>query len=333
MPNVITNPNLWTGEYVTGLNRKTILGSDTVVSNLWRVEQGFESTAIFKLSNYTSRLAVGDRCSVTPGVSSSMSDLAVTLSTYVIKDVICKDSFNNTNYAMYLQKGVFNKEIPKDVLEAFIEDMILTETVNLELIRWSGDVASATAPRNLQDGIVKKIKASAGYVQVVPTTATASRTAGTVINEINKVLKATPSAVRYSPNFKLVISPAVFSAYQEAMTLNPSGAMFALWGNSALQNMQTGSPAYIGNFVNSTIPMYLATGLDLYNDEVILAGVLTNDTKGNLLYVTDAISDQSQISVVDRQLTNNNDANIDILWSFRQGIAICRPSEIVLYHN
>lgn len=330
---VTTSPNLWAGEYVKGLNRKAVLGSDTVQANLWRVEQGFESTAIFKTTSYGSRLSVNGRCTAPVGQSFSMADVAVNLSTFSIKELICKDDLNNTNYAMYMQKGTFNKEIPQDVLEAWVEDMAMQERENLELIRWSGDLASATPIRNLQDGIIKKIKASVGYVQVTPTSATASRTAATVIGEINKVLAATPIAVRYAPNFKLVISPEVFNAYQEALSLQAPAAMFALWGNSGLQNVQNGQPSYVGNFINSNVPMYLATGLHTYNPEVILAGVLSNDQRGNLIYVTDAVSDQAQISVVDRQAINNNDANIDILWSFRQGMAVCRPTEIVLYHN
>jgi hypothetical protein len=62
-------------------------------------------------------------------------------------------------------------------------------------------------------------------------------------------------------------------------------------------------------------------------------GRFSNDKQGNLVYVTDALSDAASIIVFDRQSVNPGDANVEFIWSFKQGMKVARPSEVVLYHS
>lgn len=326
-----TSPNLWQGEYVKGVNSAAILGGDTIKAGLWRLEEGFEDKAIIKKFNYTSRLASGNLCNATPGVSGGMSDLLVQLETFSILDKVCKHDFDNTNYAMYQSKGVFNKEIPREVLEAYIADMAKTETTNLENLRWSGDVTSLDPLLALQDGVIVQLVADSTYVPVTPASASASQTAATVIAEINKVIAATPARIRMQPNFKLIISPEVFVAYEAAIAVS-TGVTLATWGLGMTTAQQT-EPIFAGFFAGTKVPMYIATGLSIGYPEVILAGNFSNDKMGNLVFVTDAMSDQAGIIVQDRQATFASEPFIDITWSFRQGMAVVRPEETVLYVN
>lgn len=326
-----TSPNLFPGEYVQGVNIAAVYSGDTVKSGLWRLEEGYEDKAIVKTLDYTSRLAVGTLCNTASGESASMSDLEVALTTFTIFDKVCKHDFDNTNYAMFQQRGVFNKQIPQEVLEAYITSMAEAETANLELIRWSGNTGAATAPQNLQDGVVQYLANAGTYV---PVTATAGAIVdpNTVIAELNKVLLATPANIRTKADFKMVVSSATYVAYQAAMAANQAYAMYALQGMNEVNEIRSDKPAFIGKFVGTNVPMYLAAGLDATNGgEVALAGVFANNKQGNLVYVTDALTDQSFISVQDRQATFAAEPFVDIVWSFRQGIAVVRPSEVVLY--
>ena len=328
-----TSPNLFSGEYVRGVNVAAIYSGDTVKSGLWRLEQGFEDKAIFKLMNYTSRLAAGTLCTATPGNSVGMADLEVALTTFTIYDKVCKHDFDTTNYAMYQNRGVFNKQIPQEVLEAYILTMAENETFNLERIRWSGDVASLDPVLALQDGVYAQLQAAGTFIPVTPTGAGDILDPATVITELNKILATTPANIRTHKNFKLVISSPVYVAYQQAMAANQATAMFALLGQNAVNEIKSNQPAYVGTFVGTNVPMFLAAGLDETNSgEVALAGVFANDMTGNLLYATDALSDQSYISVQDRQATFAAEPFVDIVWSFRQGVGIARPEEVVLYN-
>lgn len=328
-----TNPNLWQGEYVKGVNIASVYGGDTVKSGLWRLEEGFEDKAIVKLLNYSSRLAAGTLCNTAPGESASMADLEVTLTTFTIYDKVCKHDFANTNYAMFQQKGIFNKVIPQEVLEAYIMSMAQAETENLENLRWGGDTASGVPALTLQDGVYKQLNTAGTFIPVAPTAGGAILDATTVIAELNKILAATPANIRTNPNFKLVISSGVYVAYQQALASNQAYAMFALMGQNAVNEIKANMPAYVGTFVGTNVPMFMAKGLDVVNlGEVALAGVFANNEQGNLVLVTDALSDQSFISVQDRQAIFASEPFVDITWSFRQGIGISRPNEIVLYN-
>lgn len=329
----VTSPNLFAGEFVKGVNIAAVYSGDTVKSGLWRLEQGFEDKAIFKLLNYTSRLAAGTICTATPGNSAAMADLEVALTTFTIVDRVCKHDFDTTNYAMYQQRSVFNKQIPQEVLEAYILTMAENETFNLERIRWSGDTTSVDPVLRLQDGVYAQLQAAGTFIPVAPTAAGDILDPTTVIAELKKILLATPANIRTHKNFKLVISSPVYVAYQAAMAANQAYAMYALLGQNAVNEIKSNQPAFVGNFVGTNVPMFLAAGLDDTNaGEVALAGVFANDMSGNLLYATDALSDQSYISVQDRQAVFASDANIDIVWSFRQGVGVARPDEVVLYN-
>jgi len=324
---LITNPNLWGGEYVQGVNTAAVLGGDTVQAGLWRLEEGFEDKAIIKTFDYASRLAVGTLCTITSGDSASMADISINLTTFSIFDKVCKDDFSNTNYAMFQQKGVMNKSIPTEVLEAYISSMAGAETFNLENLRWSGDVLSGNPLLALQDGIIKQAVTAGTFVPVAAPTIAAITNPATVIAELQKVIGATPARVRMQPNYKLVVSTAIFMAYEQAIAANTALATWNMGMTVAMQN----EPIFVGYFAGTKVPMYVATGLDAGYPGVALAGNFSNDIKGNLVFVTDAISDQASIVVQDRQAIFASEPFIDITWSFRQGMRIVRYGEVVIY--
>jgi hypothetical protein len=77
--------------------------------------------------------------------------------------------------------------------------------------------------------------------------------------------------------------------------------------------------------------MYIATGLDGVHDNTMLAGVFTNTRQGNLVMVTDALTDLSTVMVQDRQAVLIAQPFYDVVMAVRHGVGIVRPDEIVAY--
>ena len=327
-----TSPNLWNGEWTVELATKAILGADTVKSGLFRVEESIKGeTAIIKTFNYDADLVEGNFCDDTPTNTSSLADIAVPMKQFRVYEQPCKSDLINTSYADYMRNGVFNDSIPQEVLEAFVEKIARVQLKNLEILRWSGDTASASPKRLHQDGVVKQLLAAAGTVR--PTfVAGALLNPTTVIDELNKLILNAPVDVRFNPNFSIVVSPEVLAAYQAAVSSNQAYATYNVAGMYTIANQQTNAPAYVGQFVGYNVKMYVATGLSGFNADCAMAMVLTDDMEGNLVLVTDALSDQNNIVIQDRSQTFMVEQKLDFLWSFRQGIKVLFPEQAVLLH-
>jgi hypothetical protein len=336
---LVTSPNLWAGEYVQGINRAMVFGGDSVQAGLWRHIDSIEDKAILKSFNYGSRLQVGNLCGVTPGTTSTMSDKLIQVTPYAINERFCKFDIDTTNYADGNTGNSIYREVPQEIMEAFLGSMAEAEMDNLERLRWSGDTASADTLLQKQNGIIKKIKAygvvpGTGYVRVTPASATASQDAATVIAELNKVVAAASALpTRLKPNFKIIVSPEVAAAYEAALASNATtgGLTLATLGMGMIK--QDDIVTFLGYYSNTRIPMYVATGLRGVNKEVILAGCFSDDINGNLVLATNAKKDFKGIVVQDRQATFVSEPFIDIVWAVRQGVDVVRPTEIVLYHS
>lgn len=334
---VDTNPNLWGGEYAQGITTAMVLGGDDIAAGLWRVEEGIDDKVVIKRMSLTSALQQDNFCSKpTPTNNMSMADFAISNKDYLVYEQYCKDDFAKTNYALRQPNGILNKEIPTEVLQSYIEERAAIEANMMAQIRWSGDMTLTGDPISYDDGIIVKIKANnpydsgtnpTGYHWV--TGSTASTDASTVLAEIERTLAAVPHAVRRQRNFKIVVSPAVAAAYESAVSQSVGVLNFAA---NMTQANQTKDMTFLGFYGVSRIPMYIAIGLDGYNDEVILMGNLSNDRMGNLVLVTDATADFRQIIVQDRQKVFLNEPFVDISWACRMGVDVQKANEIALYH-
>jgi len=318
-----TNPNLWGGEFVQGLNTALVLNANDILGGLWRIEEGIKDKAVVKLFNYVSSLQAGNACAVTPSTAgSNMSDLEIPMPRFTINENVCKNDFNNTSYADSLAMGALNTEIPREVLETYLMDMAQNEASNTMKLRWMGDTASADPLLSLQDGIIKKVETSVGYIAVAPTAAGASTDPATVIAEINKLLADVPANVRLNPDFKIVLSPEIYVAYQQALAANTA---YATWNMRFLDVSAAGS--YKGDFVGTTIQLHVVNGLA---GEIMLAGSFSNTKQGNIVLATDALADYASVQVVDLQ-PNTGQPFVNFLWSIGQGVEVQRPTEIALY--
>lgn len=329
-----TTPNLWVGQWTQGLALKSVLGTDTLQANLFRVEENIKGDkAIVKLFDYNAPLATGSLCSVTPSVNGVLGDLQFAVTRYALIERICKRDLANTSFADDMNRSVYNTTITDEVLKGYVTQLANVKFQQLENVRWSGDTASANVQINSADGIVKQLKAAAGTIR--PTfVAGAITNPTTVVAELNKVVAAIPMNIRLNENLKLVVSPAVYSAYEQAMASNQAYVMQMLWGLNGLKNEQGELvKAYRGKFIGTQIPMYVASGLNGFNDQVAIASVMNNGVDGNFVFATDAASDMSTILVQDRSQTFITDQNIDIAWEIQAGVKVVYPEQAVLYAN
>lgn len=318
-----TSPNLWGGEFVQGLNTALVLSANDITGGLWRIEEGIKDKAVVKLFNYVSSLQAGNACTVTPSASgSNMSDLAIDLTRFTINEDVCKNDFNNTSYADSLASGALNTQIPREVLEAYLMDMANNEAANTMRLRWMGDTGSADPLLQLQDGIIKVVESSVGYISVTPTAAGASTDPSTVIAEINKALAAIPAAVRNNANFKIVVSPQIYVAYQQALANNTA---YATW-NFMFRDVNVAG-SFKGNFAGTEVPLHCVNGLE---GEIMLLGAFDNSKQGNIVLATDALADYASVQVTDLQ-PSTGQPFVNFLWSIGQGVNVQRPTEIVLY--
>lgn len=331
-----TSPNLWQGQYVRDINTATILNTDLIRAGLIRVEQGYQKYSIYKLYNNSSSMTVGNLCNAAVDTTSSMSDLQVELVEFVEKENICKHSIIDTNYDLRQLRGQFNVQIPQEFLQATVSQKYKENAKRLDGLRWAGDTSSASLLFNSQDGWLKKIRAAAGVNTVSGASGSAIKSSSTVIAELNKLVAKIPNDVYYSGKCKIIVSPEIARAYTESLSANQAYAMYALLGANGVQNLgQQGNTGFIGLMVGTNIPMYVSTGFlnngVADNTGVALAGVFSNDVEGNLLFSTNALTDDSYISVVDLQAINPNEPFIQVAWSFKQGVEIARPTELAAY--
>jgi len=327
-----TTPNLWVGQWTQELALKSVLSTDSIQAGLFRVEESIKGDkAIVKLFDYNAPLAVGSLCSVPPSVNGTLSDLQFAVTRYALIERICKRDLANTSYSDSMRPSVYNTTISEEVLRGYVTQLANVKFSQLETVRWSGDTASANININSADGIVKQLKAAAGTVR--PTFVNNAITnPNTVIAELNKTIAAIPMNARLNPNLKLVVSPAVYVAYEQAMAANQAYAMYALLGLNGLKNAQGELiSAYRGKFVGTQIPMYVVSGLNGFNDQVAIVAIMNNGIDGNFVLATDAASDFSTIIVEDRSQIFTADQNIDILWEIQQGVKVAFPDQVVLY--
>lgn len=329
-----TNPNLFQGQYATGVLGAAFLGGNDINLGLWRVEQGIKDKLIVKLLNRASALQTGSYCSLTPSAGGTFSDKAVELVSYAVKEAVCKEDLVGTSYDMNQRAGFWNTTIVQEALDAYIMEIAKGEAYNLARIRWSGNTASADPVLALANGIIAKILAYGVYNATTnpdgyrSVTAAGSITSSNVIDEINKVLNATPAAVRNQMGFKIVVSPEIAAAYQQAVAANVA---LATW-NMGMPADLAGNPGFLGYFSGTRVPLYIADGLVGTNPRTMLAGVFTNSKQGNLILGTDALADFQTIVVQDRSQYNVTEHVIDVAWAARMGVEVGRADELVLYH-
>lgn len=329
-----TNPNVWGGDFIQGLNTEVILGGDTIKAGLWRVESARGEKAVFKLHTVGDDLQVGNLCGITPTSDSTLADAQVDLVTFSVSKEICKYDLDDSSLAMNGPASVLGKVFPQEVLQAEISAIMAKNTNALEQVRWAGDTTAANPVLASQNGALTQMLQGSS-IPVGAASASAITNPATVIDELNKLVAVAPVAVQMNPKFKLVVSPAIAVAYRAAVASNVA---LATWNMGMTQNLQTlQGNGFIGYLANTMIPMYMSAGfIDNGANNftaTAVAGIFSNDREGNLGYVTNGLNDDMTMVVQDRQATFAAQPYIDIVWSMRQAVKVLREADVAYYHG
>jgi len=329
---LIVNPNLFQGEYAKGVTHASVLGSNDIEAGLFRKVMAIEDKAIFRVRDNAPTLTAGSLCNWGTPQDVLIREQELSVATYRVSEQICKDDLKGTAWAMDLNAGVWNKQIPAEFIQQTIEYQAGKLAQALERVRWAGSVAGGAA----EDGIVTKIIALGvnalpanpnGYFRPAYVAGAAVAPA-TVVAEIQKALNLVPADVRYQSNNKIVVSPQVASAYQQAVGANVA---FAQWNMGMVTPLDRPNITFIGTFGVTGIPMYVAQGLAAL-PETILITRMSDDMDGNLVLATDADADFQTIMVHDYQAVDPFNFNVRFGWAVRHGVDVLKGNEVVLYH-
>jgi hypothetical protein len=322
---MITSPILYGGK-----NRKDILGAavyagNTVTAGLWYVVPTMLSKYVYTYLNFADSLVDGSGCTTPIDSISSLSEIGIDLKTLKSFLYICKKDYEGT----YLEDDYM------PAIEAFVTTALKKFGKSLEALRWVGNTASAIPALAFQNGVMRQLTIAGTYIPVAGALAANILDPTKVIAELNKALAVVPSDVRYDANFKIVMSPQVYSAFRQAAW---SGSTFNA-GLAQIQGFATNqNPALgaVGDFYG--IPVYIAPALDTITTvpstrayaHCVLMGIFSNEIDSNLVMATNLIGDMGQMPLLDLENTTGAEKYL-AKFEFKQGIGVATPSQVVLY--
>ena len=331
------SPNLWVGDFVKDLNTATVLGGSSVLLGIWRIVNSTDTKTIVPLFDGLVDIDIIDFCNSNPSDIGKLSDVEVDSAILGFHGGVCKSDFYGTSMTKYQSSGLWNKEVPQHLIQAFLAEVAKTAQEKLENLRWSGDT-TAIAPFDSfskQDGALTLIAQNGNTNVVGGATASAITSPATVLDELYKLVNALPANVASSSKLSIIVSAKVARAYQQFMA--STGAQTLAYMNMAMtENLQNDmNNGFVGYLGNTPIKIFKADGFtnNGVNDfsATAIAGIFTDTSESSLVLVTDAQSDESQIMVHDRQTVNPMDPYVEIGWQYKQGIGVVRHDQISLY--
>lgn len=319
------NPNYFGGEFNKELFLPLVAQTFDLNAGLWRVVNAKE-WAIVPQMNLDSYISYGNGCAPMSAPDATIAEKRLELIRIKAGGPFCKEDLIRTNYALDMARGVWNDEIVTPVVEGIVKTLSQNLNHLAARLRWVGSVAGGDA----MDGLVTKLQAAGAYNAITNPTGYRAVTAGTVnastvIAEIQKVIDAVPVEVRFSPGFKLVISPAVFSAYQAAAAQQNA---FATWGVGNVNDPKASSMAFIGYFAGTMVPMYIVPQL---TGTLMIAGNFEDSANGNIIFATDLLLDFGNVIVFDKQTIDPTNKQLQVEISVRQAVDFMDASQIALY--
>jgi len=324
---MIILPNLYAGKSRNQIVGAAIYGGDTVTAGLWNREETMLSKYIYHvLSIQDSFSANDDFCGNATESTSTLGDIAVELERFIIDETICKAKF----------RGTFHEDNPLPAIDRYVDDLMRVTKRALENVRWSGNIGSTIPYLAKQNGVVQQLVAGASFISVAGASAAAITNPATVIAELNKAIALVPGDVRWGGNFKIIMAPNVFTAYQQAAFAdgNLNAGLVGIQGFVSNSNPALGS---VGTFLGH--PVYIANGLSAEtatgvraNAHVVLMGAF-GDAEGrnsNLILATDLVAQSDEMKVFDLQPTTTRE-KWAIMFDYSQGIGVANQNQIVMY--
>lgn len=322
---MITSPILYAGKNRREILADAVYGGNTVTADLWYVVPTILSKYVYTYLNFADTLVDGDDCINAAASASTFSEIAITVKTLAAKIEICKKRFNGTFLEGDFMPGI----------EKYIDSAIKEYGQTLENLRWVGDTGSAIPSLAFQNGVMRQLQIAGTYIPVTGASAAAITASATVIAELNKALAVVPADVRYNPDFKILMSPNVYSAFRQAAWSdgNFNAGLMQIQGFATNIDPAQGA---VGNFYG--IPVFIVNALNTVTTapstrayaHCVLMGIFSKDVNSNLIMATNLIGDLGQMPLLDIEPFSGNKKYI-VDFEFSQGVGVATPSQIVLY--
>lgn len=244
-------------------------------------------------------------CGFNPLGSVTLSEKTLEPKKIKNENEICKEDLRQIWSSASMGFSAHNDTVPKDVETALIANILEDTAVATGSDIWSGSSSTSGSfggfiPLFTADSTV--IKAGNGI-----TSANAAVTKSNVLAEVEKVLNATPLAVKRSPDWKFTISSNIALAYEQAQV--SASVTYGLGGGA--------KELYYGS-----------TKLEVNND--LPDNTFVSYSKKNLFFGTGLLSDHNEIRIKDMDESDLS-GQVRCKMVYTAGVQYAYGAEIVWY--
>jgi hypothetical protein len=218
---------------------------------------------------------------------------------------LCQYDLESSFLADWMRAGSNQVDFsPVEFMAHYYERLAAKVADNLEVLTWKGDTAGMTGTYlDLCDGLETKLNADVDVIDIPA----AAITSANVIAQMTLVYEALPVAIRnQKSNLVWYVADNVAAAYQIAVAT----------ASAEVYTRQNPELTFLG------IQLMVAEGM---TDNKMVCS-----RKDNFLYITDLVSDQSEVITINMKSTTG-DRLIRSISDFKFGVDYVNPTEIVYY--
>ncbi|CAB5208319.1 hypothetical protein UFOVP182_6 [uncultured Caudovirales phage] len=249
-------------------------------------------------------LQAGD-CDFTSAGEGTLAQKTISPVDVKINIEYCVKTFEQNYLGEKLRPGSMTGEViptANGVQNYFLNLALSAGQNDLELLTWQGNTATASYPLSLADGLLKQFENDGTVVKL---SATSSLTEANVLDELFRVFKAIPDAIKQRGNAVIVISQDIADYYFQAI---------ANKGNYNNMFSDAKNLSFFG------IQLVIAPGIGI--KKIVAA------EKSNLIFVTDLMSDLEDIQVLNMYGVTGQPV-VRFVSRFKFGVSYAIGSEIV----
>jgi hypothetical protein len=297
----------YAGEFAGKYIAAALLSGVTLDKGLIEIKPNVKYKEVIKRVS-TNDIVKNATCDFDPTSTLTLDERIIQPEEFQVNLQLCKKDFRSDWEAVQMGYSVYDN-LPATFTDFLIAHVAEKVAQNIEQSIWAG--VNATAGQF--DGFTTLFAADGTVVDVVGTTVTAAN----VVDEMGKMIDATPNTLYGKEDLTLYVAPNVAKAYVRAL------GGFAANGVGA-------------NGVNNQGTMWWNQG-DLNYDGVKIAmvyGLGANEMvmaqKSNLYFGTGLLSDHNEVKVIDMGDIDGSQ-NVRIIMRFTAGVQYGFGSEVVYY--
>lgn len=272
MATTVNINSAYNGEAAGKIFTQIFLKADTIEKGAISVIPNVVGTSAYLRKTYLTDGIVDYACGFTPAGTLDLTEKEVKVKKLMLPLEICKETFRQRWSAAQMGFSAWNNEIPADEKEALMLEVagLIHSTVEKDI--WTGD---GSVNGHFQ-GILTELANDTDSNDVTGVAITAAN----VIEEMGKVLDATPVEVLQHPDFKFAVSTDVYRKYVRALG-NAAFAQSASDFEGFELTVLNGLPA------NSMLTyvkdqMVFLTGLESDLNEIRILDMDEQDLSGNI---------------------------------------------------